>query len=88
MSNALRLYEIIIGKKPPSCLPEISKKLTILEMRVFELYGQGHAIKEIAYRLETSLSAVKNTLERVKAKLGVRSKIGIVLLYLGTLEQG
>ena len=73
-----------IGMTPPVRVPDVETLLTELELTVFKHYGQGHAIKEVAYRMEVPEHVVKNALERLKNKLGMRRKVDLVWLYQKT----
>ena len=56
--------------------------LTARELDVLRLLVQGLANKEIAAKLEISESAVKNTLQQLFAKSGVRTRSQLVRVAL------
>ena len=88
MRDIFKKYYNSLGETPPCLDAPLEEMLSDNEYVVFKYYGQGLAIKEISWRLEVTDFAVKNTLERIKTKLGVRRKTEFVLLYLQALDEG
>ncbi|HYA17095.1 MAG TPA: LuxR C-terminal-related transcriptional regulator [Bryobacteraceae bacterium] len=66
--------------EPPGPTAQIS--LTARELEVLRLLVQGLANKEIAARVEISESAVKNTLQQLFTKTGVRTRSQLVRVAL------
>jgi DNA-binding CsgD family transcriptional regulator len=57
---------------------EIASKLTARELQIAVLVAQGHATKNIAYKLRISEWTVATYLRRIFAKLGVDSRAAMV----------
>jgi DNA-binding NarL/FixJ family response regulator len=49
---------------------QIRDLLTAREWSVYELRKQGFSLRQIAHRLDLSISTVRSTLERIDRKLG------------------
>lgn len=78
----------IIGEvqeeSPPDTSASASERISlgVRELEVLRLLVQGHANKEIAAKLEISESAVKNTLQQLFTKTGVRTRSQLVRVAL------
>ena len=79
-SRILEFYEAL-GMTPRKRNPNPYKILSAQDCTVFEMYGEGLAIKEIAWQLDKPDHFVRNALERIKAKLGIFSKTELALYY-------
>jgi len=55
-----------------------SPVLSELEVRIVRHLSEGHTIKEIAERVHLSPHTIKDRLEKIRGKLAVRSRTGIV----------
>ena len=73
-------YEAL-GIPPRKRNPNPYLTLSEQDCLVFGLYGQGFAIKEIAWQMSKPDHFVRNALERIKAKLGLFSKTELALHY-------
>jgi DNA-binding NarL/FixJ family response regulator len=74
-SVTVRLLERLTEPVPEG--PKASHVLTERELDVVELVARGKTNAEIAETLFVSVSTVKTHLEAVRAKLGVRNRVGI-----------
>ncbi|MFG3342032.1 response regulator [Glycomyces sp. NPDC048151] len=74
-SVTVRLLERLTEPVPEG--PKPSNVLTERELDVVELVARGKTNAEIAETLFVSVSTVKTHLEAVRAKLGVRNRVGI-----------
>ncbi|WP_242889355.1 response regulator [Actinomadura litoris] len=69
---------------PPVALPADACGLSPREAEVMDLIAQGHSNGEIAARLVVSEYTVKNHVNRIFAKLGVRTRGAAMARWLGT----
>jgi DNA-binding NarL/FixJ family response regulator len=74
-SVTVRLLERLADPVPEG--PKASQVLTERELDVVELVARGKTNAEIAATLFVSVSTVKTHMEAVRAKLGVRNRVGI-----------
>lgn len=74
-SVTVRLLERLTDPVPEG--PKATQVLTERELDVVELVARGKTNAEIAETLFVSVSTVKTHLEAVRAKLGVRNRVGI-----------
>jgi DNA-binding NarL/FixJ family response regulator len=74
-SVTVRLLERLT--EPVAAGPKAVDVLTERELDVVELVARGKTNAEIAEALFVSVSTVKTHLEAVRAKLGVRNRVGI-----------
>jgi DNA-binding NarL/FixJ family response regulator len=65
-------------KIPNGSADEVAGRLTGRELEIAVLVAQGHATKNIAYRLQISEWTVSTYLRRIFAKLGVDSRAAMV----------
>lgn len=64
---AQKLMRQSIGGRPSEATVD---SLTEREFQVFKLFGEGHSIKEIAYKLNLSPKTIETHREKIKVKLG------------------
>ena len=64
---------------PPSSLPSVPKTLSVREVEVLTLIVQGYINKEIADRLNISLTTVITHRKNIMDKLGIRSVSGLTI---------
>ena len=64
---------------PPSVRPSVPKVLTTREVEVLTLIVQGFINKEIADRLNISLTTVITHRKNIVEKLGIRSVSGLTI---------
>ena len=72
----------VTGRDPKiagrSATPPPAPMLSELEVRIVRHLSEGHTIKEIAERVHLSSHTVKDRLTKIRDKLAVRSRTGIV----------
>jgi DNA-binding NarL/FixJ family response regulator len=75
ISGAL-ILRVTAADSPTEARP--AAVLSELDVRIVRLLSEGHTIKEIAERVHLSAHTIKDRLARIRGKLAVRSRTGIV----------
>ena len=66
-------------RKPPSEKPQISRNLSFRERQVISLIQQAKLNKEIAYELHLTEGTIKEYLNRIFRKLGVKNRTELAI---------
>lgn len=69
----------VVRRDRTDTLNRASDRLTALERKTLKMFAAGRALKEIAEARSVSTVTVRNTLYRIQAKLGVKSKQELVI---------
>jgi DNA-binding NarL/FixJ family response regulator len=86
-----RLIAAFAKASPPATRRPVGfEELTPREIEVLELVGRGLSNSEIASRLYVSKATVKTHMSRILLKLGLRDRVGVVVLAYesGLIEPG
>lgn len=80
MAPALSTQAHAAGSRDADGSDRLFAKLTPHEASMARLVGQGLSNAQVASRMGVSLSTVKNTMSRMYAKLGIGSRVELVML--------